>query len=437
MRRFLFEDKPYRINPYFRRQRKETDSALVLARLLKKLAGHSQKNQSKPKFYGSGSIRRDIRQKCTVKMQYSNSKEAHKFQLEKYLVLEGKGIDGSKPELYGTDLEEYRNNMVDKNFRIFLSPQSDKIDLTDLTKKFVKTLELQTGYTLYWQGANHYDTAHPHAHLLINGKDKSGKEVEFPRDVVKTFMREYARDICTAQVGNRTREEIALEKEKQLEAKRYTRLDETIKEMCGGTFSLDPANIKTDRERILCRLENLRKMNMCTYSDGVYKLSNGWEENLKANGRYNTFLQARSELAYSNPASLKVFSGEHGTVTGKVTKVYRTDGDASDNHAVIIECFDGNAYFVPLFKQPQVNTGKEKTVFKDGQMATVKEKANLSQGELVSIKTYESQRGRLTPVIFRREAKEVQKYIAKTNIKGLLAAEVSKAKTGGWNENRK
>ena len=404
MRHFLFEEKEYRINPRYKRKRNEQDSAVAMARLLRRLGPHSRSGSGGRHGGGRGPRPIDTRQKCVAKMQYSNSGIAHCFQLDKYLVREGADIDGGRPKLYGTDLEEYRENMVDKNFRIFLSPQSNNIDLKDLTERFMKTLELQTGYKFYWQAANHYDTAHHHAHILINGKDKNGKEVEIPRDVVKTFMREYARDICTSQIGNRTAGEIALEKEKELEAQRYTRLDDRIKDLCGGTFRVNLAGRVMDRERILTRLENLRKMNLCTYTDGGYKLSPRWEEDLRANARYNTFLAARSQLQYSAPANLKVFSGKHGVVTGKATKIYRPQDDTSNNHAVIIECLDGRAFFVPLLKAPQM-------IVKSGYEG--KEKVELKEGEMVSINTYETQHGRLTPVIFkaRDERKQGQKEI--------------------------
>jgi type IV secretory pathway VirD2 relaxase len=122
----------------------------------------------------------DARQKCVVKAQYSNSVEAHRAQLEHYLTREGTERDGSRTKLYGTDLEEYRRHMVDKNFRIFLSPKSDKTDLTRLANTFIKRLELQTGKKFYWQAANHHNAAHPHAHLLINGVDQNGRDITFP-----------------------------------------------------------------------------------------------------------------------------------------------------------------------------------------------------------------------------------------------------------------
>jgi hypothetical protein len=285
-----------------------------------------------------------------------------------------------------------------------------------MTEKFMLMLEAATGYKFYWQGAKHYNTAHHHAHILINGKDKNGKEVELPRDVVKTFMREYARDICTAQIGNRTNAEIALEKEKELEAQRYTKLDDRIKDLSGDGGRVNLATRLLDRERVLARLENLRKMNLCIYKDGAYKLSSTWEDDLRANGRYNTFLKARSMLKYTNAVNLKLYSGEMGMITGKVTKVFRTDDDASDNHAVIIEGFDGKAFFVPLFKKPEMYEGKAKT--------------KLKENEFITIKPIENQKGRLTPYFFKREEWQVRKEIQKNNYSGALAIDIKKTRTG-------
>jgi hypothetical protein len=351
-----------------------------------------------------------------VKTQYSNSLEAHRVQLEKYLVREGTERDGSRAKLYGTDIEEYRQNMEGKNFRIFLSPQSDKIDLTALTKKFITRLEAAAGYKLYWQAANHYNTAHPHAHLLINGRDKNGKEVEFPRDVVKTFMREYARDLCTAQIGTRSRKDLEIEKERELTAPRFIALDKKIKELCGGTFKVNLSGEDRDRERILTRLENLRKLKLCAYKEGGYKLSPRWEEDLKANGRYNAFLKARAALRYGSPSKLRLYSGLEGTVTGKVTKVYRTDGDASDNHAVVLEGLDGKAYFIPLFKKPELREGDKKV--------------DLKEGDFISARAYETQRGRLTPALVKREDWQLRKEIKKNGFSGSLAAEIMRKDRG-------
>jgi len=412
MRHFLFENHEYKISPQFRRAR-DQDSSKALMRLLR--VGKHSGTKSKGSNYSTGrQAAVDSRQKCIAKMQYSNNGKAHLVQLEQYLVREGTGIDGEQASLYGTDSDEYRKNLSDRNFRIFLSPQSNKVDLTDLTKRFIIKLEAATGYKLLWQAANHYNTAHPHAHLLLNGTDKSGKLIEIPKDIVRTFMREYTRDICTSQLGRRSKKELEIEREKELRAPRYTRLDGRIKELCGGTFKINLSNVTgEEQKRILTRIDSLSKMKLCSYKEGGYKLSPRWEEDLRSNGRYNTFLKARSLLQYSNPASLKIFSGSQKQITGKVTKVYRTDGDASDNHAVILEGVDGKAYFIPLFKQPELRDGDRRGQLRDG--------------ELVTIRTYESQKGRLTPLIFKSDPERVRKEITKNKSTGRLAEELLQA----------
>ena len=229
-------------------------------------------------------------------------------------------------------------------------------------------------------------------------------------------MREYARDICTSQIGNRTAGEIALEKERELEAQRFTRLDESIKDLCNGNFSINKKHINpSNREQILIRLENLRRMGFCSYRDGAYHLSSQWEDDLRANGRYNTFLAARAELRYTEQANLKIFSGADGVITGKVTKIYKPEDDFSNNHAVIIEGLDGKAYFVPLLKAPEL-------LAKTGSGGT--EKTKLKEGELVRISTYQTQHGRLTPVIFSQEERAAMREINRNGYTGNLASEI-------------
>jgi hypothetical protein len=412
MRHFLFEDKDYKYRPNFRRRRKEKDSVAEFARLVRAFGG------KRFSLNRAGTAKRqDLRQKCIAKMQYSSSIEAHKVQLDKYLTREGTDRDGNAAELFGTDMDEYKKNMVGKNIRIFLSPESLNVDTKILAEQFIKKLEKQTGYRLYWQGACHFNTAHPHAHLLINGIDKHGREVNIPRDIVKAFMRETARDLCTAQAGLRTQMDLDREKEQELAAPRFTRLDSYIQEISAGSGESRISVMDTfkDKERVIARLETLRKLNLCAYENNGYTLKSNWQEDLKSNSRYNVFLKAREELQYADPSAMKVYTGEQGLVTGKVTKIYRTDGDASDNHIVVLETLDGKAYFVPFLKRPELYDKSNKTLLKEG--------------ELITLKTYKSQKGRLTPILFKRNAGALKKEIKQNGYSGKLASEVKETKT--------
>ena len=377
----------YEISPRWKApQKKRSSIALGLAALyvLRKYhSGKKKKGGGGSTGGRSGSSQgRDTRQRCTVKMHYSRNMAAHKEQINRYLVKEGKGKDGTIPQLYGTPEAEYRKAMTDKNFRIFLSPASNNIPLDTLTKAFVASLEKQTGYKLYWVASEHYDTAHHHVHVLINGTDAQNKDVFFPPDMVKTFMRENAMNICTSLVGSRTKEDMTREKEGSLTANRYTWLDEKIKEkMIHNTYRLKFGN--KENESVLRRLDHLCSLGMCSFKDNEYIFSQSWEDILRTNGRYNTFLSARKALKYTNEQNLELYTGKQGSVSGVITKIYKTD-EVSDNHALLLEGIDGKAYFIPLFHRPSERIG-----------------------EGVRIVPEKNQRGRLTPKVVNKTEREL------------------------------
>jgi hypothetical protein len=435
MKRFVFEEKERRTNVVFRRGGRIPEPATALNRLVRRLAGGKRREKKAPAVRGRAA---DSRQNCVVKLRYSAGMAAHLSQIEKYLVREGTDRDGNAAELYGTDIAEYKENMAEKNFRVFLSPQNGATDLAALAKSFVRRLELDTGYKLYWEAANHYNTAHPHVHLVINGRDKNGKDVKFSRDAVKTFMRERARDICTAMNGCRSMKEIAEERQNALLAERLIPFDGKIRELAGGTpyVRLDGIGDKSDYVKRLYRLAAIGLASIAP--GGGYRLKDGWEETLRAAGRYGCYLKAGDALRFTDKASLRVYSpdpkGERtrlvralpedkraeykkeaeraasGTAdagerrkalgatdkkyginayasavkTGIVSKVYTIGEEDSRSHAVLLEGADGRAYFVPLLDRPAVK-----------------------EGRLVRMFPGKSRSGRLAPVFAEAAAKDV------------------------------
>jgi hypothetical protein len=221
-------------------------------------------------------------------------------------------------------------------------------------------------------------------------------------------MRETARVICTEQIGRRTQQDLDREREQELAAPRYTKLDGRIQELAINNRVVLKGAIH-DKERILARLGTLQKLKLCAYEQGGYTLKKSWEADLRANGRYNAYLKAREGLTYTVPSQMKVYSGEQGNVLGKVTRIYRPDGDASDSHVIVLESLDGKAHFIPLLKKPEAFDKKTKT--------------ELSEGEFVEIAAYKNQRGRPTPAIYKRGIAQIQKIIKENSYTGALASE--------------
>jgi hypothetical protein len=87
---------------------------------------------------------------------------------------------------------------------------------------------------------------------------------------------------------------------------------------------------------------------------------------------------------------------------------------------VILEGFNGRAYFIPMLKQPEIKDG--------GGAGNQRKKAALKEGEIISIKTYESQTGRLTPTMYKKSDWAVRREIREKNYSGSLAQSVTMGK---------
>lgn len=93
-------------------------------------------------------------------------------------------------------------------WRIVLSPErGQEVDLTSLTRRAMAQMEHDTGYKLDWVAANHYDTAHPHTHIVVRGLEQEGREVGLKRDYMARGFQYRTQDILTQDLGQRSLEQ--------------------------------------------------------------------------------------------------------------------------------------------------------------------------------------------------------------------------------------
>ena len=313
------------------------DDAACLNKLLKtrhRRGTIDRLSSAKASPYGNPN---NLKQRVMFKMSYGNSLDKHKKYIKLYMPQIGKdGVEIPK-EIFGTDLDVYQKHMTPFHLKFIISPESQKIDLKLLSEAFIRHLEKITGYDFYWLGTIHTDTEHHHAHLAINGKDKNGKKVRFPKDMIKNTMREFLSNIATNMIGERTKEEIEESKKKLTQAKRWTAFDEQLKEMPEKLF------INNLNSSLISRLQFLSSIKLANKDGMFYSLKPDFEEVLKATGRYNLYLEEylKSDLP------LRLFEG--GSITGVVDKVVSFDKDESWNDAIIIRK-DNERIYIPVFQ---------------------------------------------------------------------------------------
>ena len=290
------------------------------------------------------------KQFAVVKMRYGMKAASHRKFLEQYMPQKNKPEVTVKPERFGT--AGYEERMTGKHFKFIISPESDRVPMKKLVEAWIAAAELDSGYTLDWQAVIHTDTGHPHAHILINGRDLHGENVKFDRDFVKRRSHQAAADIVTAMIGERTAEQIRLSGERSITADRWTGHDEKIKRLCTRNGGTGFPEVNAVTEELSLRLRHLQDLKLAVYNGRkrTYRLEKNWEETLRAAGRYNSFLAVRDELLWTVPSDMELYTDTTGPVSGEVRKIYTMNDEDVWNNALVIENRQlHRAWYVPLY----------------------------------------------------------------------------------------
>ncbi|PYE85188.1 relaxase/mobilization nuclease domain-containing protein [Phyllobacterium leguminum] len=154
-----------------------------------------------------------------------------------YLRREGVTRDGEKARLFGPGTENadagaFAERCRDDrhHFRFIVSPD-DALEMSDLrsfTRGLVGQMEKDLGTRLDWVAVDHWNTEHPHVHLIVRGVRDDGQDLVISRDYIKEGMRDRARDLITQELGLRTDLDIRRALERQIEAERWTQLDRQL-----------------------------------------------------------------------------------------------------------------------------------------------------------------------------------------------------------------
>ena len=116
------------------------------------------------------------------------------------------------------------------HFRFIVSPE-DAAELEDLkafTRDLMRQAEHDLGTRLDWVAVDHWNTAHPHVHVLVRGVTDDGRDLVIARDYISQGFRARACELVSLELGPRTDREIRRGLAAELEAERPTRLDQAL-----------------------------------------------------------------------------------------------------------------------------------------------------------------------------------------------------------------
>ena len=248
-------------------------------------------------------------------------------------------------------------------FRFIVSPE-DATELEDL-KPFVRDLmtkmEEDLGTKLDWVAADHFNTEHPHTHIVLRGKDDLGKDLVIARDYIAHGMRERACELVALELGPQTEQELQQKLSAQVGQDRFTDLDrQLVRNATDNLVDLQSAPQGEDarfRQAMqLGRLRTLTKRGLAEeVAPGRWRLSESLEETLRRAGERGDIIKTMhrglrragldagaSEYAVYDPSD-----GHAPILVGRVVDRGLND-ELNDGHYVMIDGADGRVHYVAL-----------------------------------------------------------------------------------------
>ena len=276
----------------------------------------------------------------------------------KYLTREGKTIEDGRPQLFcqngRTVSDELQPMPGEKNhFRMIISPaDGQKLDLERHARQVMKSAERVVGQKLHWVAAVHSNTENPHVHLVVRGAS-DGKEVRFERDMIKNGFRGISREAATKELGPKTRAEMRRERNSELRADRFTKLDQ---ELAGRERSGRVVAKTSDEQR---RLNHLQSLGIARWKGShTYQMAASWEIKLKDIGRLSAIhSRMTNDLKGTGLAKAPKYAYEGANrVTGTIVAKH-WDDTRDDRPYAIVRNSAGDCYYLKHEKLESAREG--------------------------------------------------------------------------------
>ncbi|RXT65857.1 MULTISPECIES: relaxase/mobilization nuclease and DUF3363 domain-containing protein [Gammaproteobacteria] len=332
--------------------------------------------------------------RVTIKTLLVNQRNASPQSLAKhlrYIERDGAGRDGEPGRAYGpqadeADLDAFKERCQDDrhHFRFIVSPE-DGAELDDLrtyTRHLVNRMEADLGTRLDWVAVDHWNTDNPHTHLIVRGRDDTGKDLIIAGDYIAHGFRHRAAELATEWLGPRTELEIQQTLGREVEQERWTNLDRTLQREAGddGRVQIEQFNAPVlQRQRLLLigRLQRLQRLGLADeMQPGIWAVHADAEKTLRALGERGDIIRTMQRAMSGQQRELAVFEpsqnddGGGRSILGRVAAKGLAD-ELHDRGYLVIDGVDGKAHYVAL------NARDELANYPTGAVVEVKDSANI------------------------------------------------------------
>ncbi len=316
--------------------------------------------------YAAFRSRRAVVKSRIVKLAGNGAKAA--LAHLRYVQRDGVTRDGAPGQLYSAELDTADGRaFLDRaggdrhQFRFIVSAEDgdEYEDLRPLTRRLMAQMEKDLGTGLDWVAVNHYNTGHPHTHVIVRGRDDTGSDLIIAREYIAQGLRERVAELVSLDLGPRTDLEIEHRLRREVEQERLTSIDRGLIHDADEAGMVRTTGRNAFQQSLRAgRLQKLLHLGLAAeVTPGQWQLADGLEVTLRRMGERGDIIKAMhrdlTEKGIARATSDYVIydpaDPEARSITGRLVRRGVTD-ELNDRHYLIIDAVDGRTHFVDIGK---------------------------------------------------------------------------------------
>jgi type IV secretory pathway VirD2 relaxase len=291
----------------------------------------------------------------------------------RYLQRDGVTREGDPGQLYSATADRAdgrafldRSGGDPRQFRLIIAAE-DGAELSDLrafTRDLMRQVERDLGTGLDWVAVDHFNTAHPHTHIVIRGVDEAGENLVIAGAYLAHGIRERASELVTIELGPESTMERQAKLMREIDLERLTRIDRALLretgDAAGGVIDLradgEPRS-DFDRQLRIGRLQALERLGLAEeIAVGRWRLVPRMEETLRALGERGDIIKTMhralthegAERGAEQFAIHDIREPLAAPITGRLLGRGLGGDELGDRVHLIVNGLDGRVHYVEL-----------------------------------------------------------------------------------------
>ncbi|WP_066827743.1 relaxase/mobilization nuclease RlxS [Sphingomonas mali] len=291
----------------------------------------------------------------------------------RYIQRDGVTREGAPGQLYSAQ-RDYADGQAFLNrcdgdrhqFRFIVSAEDghEYPDLKPYIRRLMTQMEADLATKLDWVAVDHFNTAHPHTHIMLRGVDDRGQNLIIAREYISHGIRERAAELATLDLGPRTDQEIEARLRHDIREERLTAIDRRLVRSMDEDRVVGSADRNPFQQSLRAgRLQKLASMGLAeNIGGGNWQLGEDLEETLCRIGERGDIIRTmkreltarKIERPWIGRSLFGAGESDPEPVVGRVIMRGLAD-EHNDRHYLLVDGVDGHAHYVDIGKGDAVD----------------------------------------------------------------------------------